>query len=94
MNVDKKKNNIPEDVDIKELLYEAQGVSGELREKLSKIKINIDGSKNPDVVTAIKTIFGDQYISDKGNSYIHYDMYCRVIDLIRVLGKSKSEEVL
>ena len=94
MNIDNTKNNVPDDVDIQELLHEAQGVAGELREKLAKIKINIDGSKSPDVVTAIRAIFGEQYVNNKGNSYISYDMYCRVIDLLRKAGKSKAEEIL
>lgn len=94
MNIDNKKNNVGDITDIQELLHEAQGASGELREKLSKIKINIDGRKSPDIITAIRAIFGDTYINTKGNSYINYDMYCRVIDLLRKVGSSKAEESL
>ena len=76
------------------VLEEGYSISAELREKLSKISINIDGNKNPEIIEAILRIFGESYIGRSGNSKITYDMYCSVISLIRTLGENKSQEVL
>ncbi len=77
-----------------ETLEEAYEISEELRNKLSKIRINIDKNKNPELINAVKMIFGESYISRTGNTSISYDMYCSTINLIRELGKNKSEEIL
>lgn len=80
--------------EVLETLEEAYTVSNELRDKLSKIRIHIYKSKNPEIIEAITHIFGNSYISRTGDSTITYDMYCSVINLIRTLGKSKSEEIV
>lgn len=77
--------------DIK-ILEEAIQVSEELREQLSKVKIKIYGGKSPKLVEAVKNIFGEEYIDSKGDSYISYDMYCSVINLIRNLGDLTAGE--
>lgn len=90
--------NLPKnsDIDIEDLqstLTEASNISEELREKLSKIKINILGNEHPDVITAVREIFGDSYVSSSGNTIITYDMYCSILNLLRTLGNKKAEEV-
>ena len=80
--------------DLLETLELAYEIDAELRSKLSKIKINIDKNKNPELIIAIRKIFGETYISRVGNAVITYDMYCSTLNLIRTLGKSKAEEIL
>lgn len=79
--------------EVKELLEEASNISGELRNKLSKISININGSKSPELITAVQTIFGKDYISSSGNTTITYDMYCSLLNLMRELGSKKTEDL-
>lgn len=93
-NLNIKETNGATAVDIKETLNEAYAISEELRSKLAKIRINIDKSKNPEIITAVQRIFGDSYISRTGNTTITYDMYCACINLIRTLGEKKAEEIL
>lgn len=76
------------------LLSEATSASEDLRSKLSSLKIKISGAKDPNIITAISNIFGSSYITTSGDSYITYDMYCSVINLIRKLGTTKAEELL
>lgn len=80
--------------ELQEVLADAYEAEYDLRSQLTKIKINIDGTKNPEIVNAISAIFGPQYVSSNGNSSITYDMYCSVINLIRTLGKNKAQEIL
>lgn len=80
--------------EVQEALAEAEKVNSELRMKLDKIKIQVSGRDNPELVNAIKTLFGDKYIFSNGNSVISYDMYCYVIKLLRELGKAKAGELL
>ena len=93
-NLNLKEVNGVSQKEIMETLEEAYEISEDLRKKLSKIRINIDKNKNPEIINAIRRIFGDSYISRSGNSTITYDMYCSTLNLIRTLGKNKSEEIL
>ena len=76
------------------LLEEAYAAEEDLRQMLSKIKIHIDGTKDPEIITAIESLFGKSYISSTGNSTLTYNMYCSVLNLMRQMGKSKAEELL
>lgn len=76
-------------------LYDASiNASEDLRLKLSKIRIKVSGKDSPRVISAITAIFGTDYINSQGDSYITYDMYCSVINLIRTLGTTTAEEML
>ena len=80
--------------EIQQILAEARTADINLRNKLSKIKIHINGRDNPELIKAIKTIFDSTYIDTNGNSVITYNMYCSVINLLRQIGTSKAEEIL
>lgn len=75
-----------------DILNEAKEVSEELRLKLSKIKIRINGAKSPAVISAISSLFGQSHVLGSGDAYITYDMYCSVVDLIRELGELTAQE--
>ena len=74
------------------LYQEALAASEDLRLKLSKVRIKIDGKTSPKVIKAIQQIFGDEPITDKGDAFLTYDMYCSVVNLIRVLGNTTAME--
>ncbi len=76
------------------LYNDALSASEEMREKLSKLRIKVNGSQSSKVITAIREVFGDAYITDKGDAYITYDMYCAVINLIRDLGNHIAQETV
>ena len=80
--------------EIHQTILEAKSISTELLDKLSKIKIHINGGSNPEIINAIRSIFGDSYIYANGNSVITYSMYSSVINLLRTLGNNKAEEIL
>lgn len=76
------------------ILLEAKEAGSELSFKLQKVKIQVEGAKSPELISAIRAIFGDNFIFTNGNSVITYDMYCYVMKLIREIGKEKAKEVL
>lgn len=76
------------------LYTKAIEASEELRIKLSKVRIKVDGARSPQLIEAIRALFGSTYITDKGDSYITYDMYCSVVNLLRSLGTKTAEETL
>ena len=76
------------------LYQHALEASEDLRSKLSKVRIKISGAKSPKVVKAVQEIFGETYITDNGDTYLTYDMYCSVVNLIRALGKTTAQEMV
>lgn len=93
-NINLREENGVSQQELLETIAEGREISDELRRKLAKIRINVNKQDNPELITAIQRIFGDNYISKAGNSVITYDMYCSTLNLIRTLGKNKSEEIL
>lgn len=89
-----KKSNGTTQEELWALLAEGYEIEKELRDKLNKIRINIDKNKSPEVITAIRAVFGDSYISRSGNSTITYEMYCVALNLMRKLGSSKASEII
>lgn len=76
-------------------LYDAGiNASEDLRLKLSKIRVKVSGKDSPNVISAVTSLFGAEYINSQGDTYITYDMYCSVINLIRTLGTTTAEEML
>lgn len=76
------------------LYLEAIAASEDLRNKLSSVRIRVSGSKSPKVVKAIESIFGTSYTTSSGDSYITYDMYCSIVNLIRSLGNTTAQETI
>lgn len=93
-NINLKEENGVTQQDLLESIAEGREISDELRKKLAKIRINVNVQDNPEIINAIERIFGSTYISKAGNSVITYDMYCSTLNLIRELGKQKSQEIL
>lgn len=80
--------------EVTDLLEEAASISNDMRKKLSNISIIIKGSDSPDLIRAVQTIFGDDYISSSGNTTLTYDMYCSLLNLMRELGSKKTEDLV
>lgn len=62
----------------------------ELREMLSDIKVPAR-SVNPDVLEAIRTIFGDEYVTNE-ESYITFDMFVDCSKILRNIGRATAAE--
>lgn len=80
--------------EITDILQEGRDISEELRSKLYKLSVTIDGTKNPELIKAIRHIFGDSYVYSSGNSAITYDMYCSLLRLLKQVGQKKTEELV
>jgi hypothetical protein len=76
-----------------ELIAAAEAAIKELNTELSNISINV-GRSSTDVLTAIKYIFGDQYINANGTSVITYEMFAKVTNALKSAGNLKVAEYL
>ena len=76
-----------------ELMASANEAIGELGKDLSNLSVNV-GKSSSDVLTAIKYIFGPQYIQANGTSVITYEMFSKVADSLRTSGKLKVSEYI
>lgn len=63
----------------------------ELNSDLSNITIRV-GKGSADVITAIKYIFGPNFINSDGTSAITYEMFATVADKLRQAGSLKVQE--
>lgn len=75
------------------LIKEAESVLDSLSGRLSMVTVLVSKS-SPDVLNAIKKVFGDKYIKSDGTSEITFDMFKQLTDSLRRVGESKVEEYL
>lgn len=81
------------DEQIKQIIEESEVVLNELSNELSHLSVRI-GPTSPDIINAIKNVFGTQHIRHDGSAYITYNMYSKVIELLGQTGKYKVQEYL
>lgn len=77
----------------KEVMAAANAAIKELNSDLSNITIRVSKGST-DVITAIKYIFGPNYINSDGSSSITYEMFATVTDKVRQAGSLKVQESL
>jgi len=80
--------------EISDILNEAVEISEELRSNLSSIRVFVSGAEQPTVVSAIGNLFGSENVTSTGDSYITYDMYCTVLNLLRTVGSATAKEAI
>lgn len=76
-----------------EVMASAKDAIDDLTNQLSNVSVNI-GKNSTDILTAIKHIFGPNYINTNGTSTITYEMYDKVTKSLRTAGKLKVGEYL
>lgn len=75
------------------LIKEAESVLDSLSNRLSTVTVLVSKS-SPDVLNAIKKVFGNKYIKADGTSEITFDMFKQLTESLRRVGESKVEEYL
>lgn len=79
--------------EIEALLKETEDVLDEMSDTLSSVEVKV--SKNsPDILKAIKEVFGANYIRADGSSVITYKMFSQVNKILRNAGKLKVKEYI
>lgn len=76
--------------DLEDLLVTATEYMEELKDSMKDIKVPAD-SNNPNVLEAIKAVFGEDFISND-QAYITYEMYLKCLQLIRSVGRDTAAE--
>ena len=78
--------------DLAELLKAGQKYLGQLDETLKDIRVPVR-SIHPEVLEAIKYIFGEDYITGE-TSYITYEMFRECMVVLRNVGRATAAEFI
>ena len=78
------KENIREIKDIKQKLYP----------DVRDVKVKIDKDKNPELIMAINSIFGEIDEDDPRYGYITFDMYITCLNILNMAGQAKAQTIL
>lgn len=78
--------------ELSEVLKVGQNYLTELDETLKDIYVPARIATNPEVVEAVKYIFGDEFINEKGEAYISYKMFRDCMVILRNVGRATAAE--
>ena len=76
-----------------ELLQKADETIIELETKLNGVSIKV-GASSTKVIEAVKAVFGPSYIKQDGSTELTFEMYKKVSEALREIGKLKVQEYL
>lgn len=79
--------------DLDELIKEGRHYQEELKVLLKDVKVPVT-KLHPHVLNSIRQIFGDEYINEKGTSYVTFDMVVECMNITRSVGKSTADEFI
>ena len=79
--------------DISSILEELVAAKSEILSKLKDLKVTATDERDPDVMTAIKNLYGESAIKD-GKASISFEMVAQCIDIVRRAGKAKAAELI
>lgn len=78
---------------VSEILKEGQKYLDQMKEELSDIKVPVR-IDNPVVLEAIKKLLGEEYINNKGESYITFEMFLQCMTILKNLGRLTAAEYI
>lgn len=79
--------------EISSILEELVAAKSEILSKLKDLKVTATDERDPDVMTAIKNLYGESVIKD-GKASISFEMVAQCIDIVRRAGKAKAAELI
>lgn len=79
--------------EISSILEELVAAKSEILSKLKDLKVTATDERDPDVMTAIKNLYGESAIKD-GKASISFEMVAQCIDIVRRAGKAKAAELI
>ena len=79
--------------EITSILEELVSAKSQLLDKLKDLKVAVSEERDPDVVTAIKSLYGNDYIKD-GKATIAFEMVAQCVDIVRRAGRAKASELI
>ena len=79
--------------EISSILEELVAAKSEILSKLKGLKVTATDERDPDVMTAIKNLYGESAIKD-GKASISFEMVTQCIDIVRRAGKAKAAELI
>ena len=79
--------------EITSILEELVSAKSQLLDKLKDLKVAVSEERDPDVVTAIKSLYGNDYIKD-GKATITFEIVAQCVDIVRRAGRAKASELI
>lgn len=79
--------------EISSILEELVAAKSEILSKLKDLKVTATDERDPDVMTAIRNLYGESAIKD-GKASISFEMVAQCIDIVRRAGKAKAAELI
>ena len=79
--------------DISSILEELVAAKSEILSKLKDLKVTATDERDPDVMTAIRNLYGESAIKE-GKASISFEMVAQCIDIVRRAGKAKAAELI
>lgn len=79
--------------DISSILEELVAAKSEILSELKDLKVTATDERDPDVMTAIRNLYGESAVKD-GKASISFEMVAQCIDIIRRAGKAKAAELI
>lgn len=79
--------------EVSSILEELVVAKSEILGKLKDLKVTATDERDPDVMTAVRNLYGEEAIKD-GKASISFEMVAQCIDIIRRAGKAKAAELI
>ena len=79
--------------EISSILEELVAAKSEILSKLKDLKVTATDERDPDVMTAIRNLYGESAIKE-GKASISFEMVAQCIDIVRRAGKAKAAELI
>lgn len=79
--------------EISSILEELVAAKSEILSKLKDLKVTATDERDPDVMTAIRNLYGESAVKD-GKASISFEMVAQCIDIVRRAGKAKAAELI
>ena len=80
-------------IDSLEILLELKEAKAHLASQLSSTKVTVLEKEYPEIITAIRGLFGDSYVNN-GVAVITFDMIEECMKIVRNAGKGKAQELM
>lgn len=79
--------------EVSSILEELVAAKSEILGKLKDLKVTATDERDPDVMTAVRNLYGEESVKD-GKASISFEMVAQCIDIVRRAGKAKAAELI
>lgn len=78
---------------VSKILADLIDAKNTLSNGLQHVNVAVSQERDPDVITAIAALFGNEYVKD-GKATITFNMLSECVNVVRRAGKAKAKELI